>query len=152
MKLFKYKRGIHIQVGFTYPCWPLKGEDSATVSSVVCPMLYFWSYLVSESCLTLLQPHGLYPASLLCPWNFSGQNTGVGCHFLLQRIFSTQGSNPGLLHWQADPLPLSRQGSPCCVFRLLLIPCDHIFRASWKVKFFKAIGFEYINAFFFSQR
>ena len=38
------------------------------------------------------------------------------------------------------------QGSPCCVFSLLLILCDHIFRASWKVKFF---GFEYINAFFF---
>ena len=31
-----------------------------------------------------LRPHGLYPARLLCPWDFSGKNTGVGCHFLLQ--------------------------------------------------------------------
>ena len=31
---------------------------------------------------------------------------------LLQGIFPTQGSNPCLLHWQADPLPLSHQGSP----------------------------------------
>ena len=31
-----------------------------------------------------LQPHGLYPARLLCPWNFPGKNTGVDCHFLLQ--------------------------------------------------------------------
>ena len=38
-----------------------------------------------------------------------GQNTGVGCHALLQRIFPTQGSNPCLLHllrWQADSLPV----------------------------------------------
>ena len=36
----------------------------------------------------------------------------VGCHFLLQGILPTQGSNPHLLHWQADSLPLSHQGSP----------------------------------------
>jgi len=35
---------------------------------------------------------------LLCPWDSSGQNTGVGCHFLLQEIFMTQESNWGLLH------------------------------------------------------
>ena len=44
---------------------------------------------------------------LLCQWNFPGKNTGVGCHFLLQGIFPTQGSNPHLLHWQADTLSLS---------------------------------------------
>ena len=43
-------------------------------------------------------------------WDFSGKNTGVGCHFLLQRIFSTQRSNLHLLHWQADSLSLSHQG------------------------------------------
>ena len=31
-----------------------------------------------------LWPHGLQPARLLCPWDFPGKNTGVGCHFLLQ--------------------------------------------------------------------
>ena len=35
---------------------------------------------------------------LLRPWEFLGKTTGVGCHFLLQGIFPTQGSNPGLLH------------------------------------------------------
>ena len=29
----------------------------------------------------------------LCPWHFPGKNTGVGCYFLLQGIFPTQGSN-----------------------------------------------------------
>ena len=43
------------------------------------------------------------------PWNFPGKNTGVGCHFLLQGIFPTQGLNPCLLHWQLDSLPLCRQ-------------------------------------------
>ena len=33
-----------------------------------------------------------------CPWDFPGKNTGVGCHFLLQEIFLTQGLNLGLLH------------------------------------------------------
>ena len=35
-------------------------------------------------------------------WDFPGRNTGVGRHFLLQEIFPIRGSNPGLLHWQAD--------------------------------------------------
>ena len=33
-----------------------------------------------------------------CPWDSPGKNTGVGCHALLQGIFPTQGSNPGLPH------------------------------------------------------
>ena len=39
-----------------------------------------------------------------------GKNTGVGCHFLLQRIFLTQ--ELGLLHWQVGPLPLRHWASP----------------------------------------
>ena len=35
---------------------------------------------------------------LFHPWDFQGKSTGVGCHFLLQGIFPTQGSNPGLSH------------------------------------------------------
>ena len=40
----------------------------------------------------------LQPSGLLCPWDFSGKNTGVGCHLLLQGIFPNQGSNPSLLY------------------------------------------------------
>ena len=57
---------------------------------------------------------------LLCPWNFPGKNTGVGCHALLQGIFPTQGSNPHLfrrLHWQACSLPLVPPGKPIELFR-----------------------------------
>ena len=41
-----------------------------------------------------------------------GKSTKVGCHFLLQGVFPTQGSNPNLLHWQVASLPPSHLGSP----------------------------------------
>ena len=44
-------------------------------------------------------------------WDFPGKNTGASCHFLLQGIFPTRGSNPHLLHWQVGSLPLSHLGS-----------------------------------------
>jgi len=34
----------------------------------------------------------------LCPYAPPGNNTGMGCHFLLEEIIPTQGSNPHLLH------------------------------------------------------
>ena len=48
-----------------------------------------------------------------CPWDSPGKNTGVGCHFILQGIFLTQESNPGLLHCRPILYHLSHQGSPC---------------------------------------
>ena len=54
-----------------------------------------------------LQHHGLYS-----PWNFPDQNTGVGTLSLLQGIFPTQGSNPGLLHCRRILYQLSHKGSP----------------------------------------
>ena len=56
-------------------------------------MLLFSCYVVSNSS----QPYGLWPARLLCPWDSPGKNTIVGCHFLLQGIFPTQGLNLLLL-------------------------------------------------------
>ena len=44
-----------------------------------------------------LRPHGLGHTRLLCPWDSPGTNTRVDCHFLLQGIFPTQGSNPRLM-------------------------------------------------------
>ena len=58
--------------------------------------------VVSDS----LRSHGLYN-----PWNSPGQNTGVGSRSLLQEIFPTQGSNPGLLYCRWILYQLSHQGS-----------------------------------------
>ena len=48
---------------------------------------------------------------------FSGKNTGVGCHFLLQGIFPTRGSS---LHWHVGSLPLAPPGKPIWLNRSLL--------------------------------
>ena len=45
-----------------------------------------------------LRPYGLSPTRILCPWDSPGKNIGGGSCYLLQGIFPTQGSNPGLLH------------------------------------------------------
>ena len=58
-----------------------------------------------------VQPHSLGPTRLLHPWDSPGESTGVGCHFLLQGIFPTQGSNPSLLHCRQTLYPLNHQGS-----------------------------------------
>ena len=63
----------------------------------------------SESCSVTsnsFQPHGLYS-----PWHSPGQNAGVERLSLLQRIFPTQGSNPGLLHCRQILYQLSHKGS-----------------------------------------
>ena len=85
--------------------------------------------IVSDS----LRSHGLQPARLLCPWDSLGQNTGVGCHFLLQGIFLTQRLNPGLLcllNWQESSLTL---GSPrtCRLCYLLLLNYKYFCFQRW---------------------
>ena len=60
-------------------------------------------------------------------WDFPAKNIGVGCHFLLQGIILTEGSNPCLLHWQVGSLPLSQQGNPHTVSRVLEIKSIFIF-------------------------
>ena len=46
-----------------------------------------------QLCLAACNPVDCGPPGSLCPWNFPGKNTGVGCHALLQGFFLTQGSN-----------------------------------------------------------
>ena len=59
-----------------------------------------------QSCLFVT----LWTVALLCPWNSPGKNPGVDCYALLQGIFPTQGSNPGLPHCRQIPYQLSHKG------------------------------------------
>ena len=69
----------------------------------------FWSESESFSVVS----DSLWPLDYIySPWNSSGQNTRVGSLSLLQGIFPTQGSNPGLPHCRWIPYQLSHQGSP----------------------------------------
>ena len=67
------------------------------------PALYKFWLLFSHSVVSNSATPWLQPARLLCLWDFPFKNAGVGCHFLLQEIFPTNGSNPCLLHWQELP-------------------------------------------------
>ena len=64
----------------------------------------FLSCFVTKLCPTLCDPTDYSPPGS-SPWDFPGKNTGGGCHFLLQGIFSTQGLNPCLLHWLSSKEP-----------------------------------------------
>ena len=89
-----------------------------------------------HSCPTFCDP-GLKSTRLCCPWDSLGKNTGMGCHFLLQGIFPTQGSNLhllSLLDWQVDSLPLSHLGSPSTLFVVGQSPsCVQLFATSWTI-------------------
>ena len=101
--------------------------------------------VVSDS----LRPHGLQSTTLLRPWDFPGTSTGVGCHFLLQRIFPIQGSNPGLPHCRQMLCHLSHQGRYNCNttelfliwFFFLLLNLNCTFLSGYNVQF-------YINLFY----
>ena len=76
----------------------------------IVPQIYIFMKVnvsISQSCLTLC-----HPMDWALPWNSPGKNTGVGCHSFLQGIFSTQGSNLGVLHCRQLLSHLSHQGSP----------------------------------------
>ena len=81
-------------------------NDKSTSELCVCVCVCVNSVMSNS-----LWPHGLWPARILCPWDFPGKNTGVGCPFLLQEIFPTQGLNPGLPHCRQTLYLLSHQGS-----------------------------------------
>ena len=95
------KIGLGFQPGTLSSTVPTRGPEG-----MCCAVL---SRSVMSSSLPL---HGLQLTRLLCPWDFPGKNTGVGCHAHLQGVFPTQGSNQGLPHCRRILYQLSHQGSP----------------------------------------
>ena len=79
------------------PSWVSKGLSSVLLNTSMC---------VSHSIMSdSLQPHGLEPTRLLCPWDSPGKNTGVGSYFLLQGNLPDPGIKPGSPALQVDSLP-----------------------------------------------
>ena len=66
----------------------------------------------AQQSLTLCSPMDCSPPGSSGHWNFLGKNIGVGCHFLLQGIFWTQGLNLCFLHWQVDCYTTAPPGKP----------------------------------------
>ena len=92
---------------------------SFTISQSLLKFMSIESVMLSHHliiCCPLLLLPSIFPSiRVLRPWNFSGKSTGVGCQFLLQGIFPTQGLNPGLPHCRQTLYLLSHQGSPGCL-------------------------------------
>ena len=81
----KYTEAVNTVLWIT-----LRTATNAQILMLITVMCAVLSHSVmSDSWL----PFRLLPTRLLCLWDFSGKNTRVGCHFLLQEIFPTQGSN-----------------------------------------------------------
>ena len=70
---------------------------------------------VSRSCSVM--SNSLRLPGLYSPWDSPGQDTGMGSCSLLQGIFPTQGSNPGLPHCRRILYQLSHQGSPLLYYK-----------------------------------
>ena len=93
-------------------------EEIATHSSILAWKIYPDIFIkvkvksLSRSWL-FATPWIVACTKLLHPWDFQGKSTGVVCHSLLQGIFPTQGSNPGLSHCRQTLYCLSHQGSRC---------------------------------------
>ena len=102
---------------------PVRGQLMRGCSALLLLLLLNHS-VVSDSSAA---PMGCSPPGL-CPWGSLGKNAGVRHHCLLQGIFSTQGSNLHLLHWQLASLALNYQG--------ILTPCLHVARSSSPFFFF----------------
>ena len=85
-------KGFHFQTKYDggIEWWPMKLESS----------LFFWilpthvHHAHSLGCVQLFATHGLQPASIFCPWDSPGKNTGMGCHFLLQGNLPNSGTEP----------------------------------------------------------
>ena len=88
------------------------------------------------------------PVGLFCPWDFPG-STRVGCHFLLQGIFQTQGSNLSLLHWQADSLPQSHLESPLLLHLIFFLVMNRILvTKGWLFAYPQAVCFYLLPSHF----
>ena len=89
-----------------------------------------------------LQNSGLLTDRLLWPWDFPGKNTEVGCHFPLQGIFPTQGSNPHLC--------------VSCIGRWILYHCatwdDLVSKHVFLYQIYKIYKFFLISSYIFEQQ
>ena len=96
--------------------FPKRQVKQHNMFSMVSDIYYVFNITVKSVSYSVvldsLRPNGLWPAKLLCLWISPGKNIGIGCLFLLQGIFPTQGSNPGLPHCRRILYQMSHKGSP----------------------------------------
>ena len=114
-QVYSKVRVTHIHVStlfqFLFPFSLLQNIEQSSLGYTVGLVIIYVKYVVIQllTHVRLLGYHGLQLTRLLCSWDFPGKNTGVVCHFLLQRIFPTQGWNLDLLYCRQSLYRLSYQ-------------------------------------------
>ena len=91
--------------------WTIKNFISSDSKWKVLPIFLLKVKVKSLSRVQLFATPWTVPVRLLHPWDFPRKITGVRCDFLLQGIFPTQESNPGLLHCRQTLYLLSHRGA-----------------------------------------
>ena len=86
--------------------------QARTLEWVAISLFYAYCVLSCINCVQLFAAPWTIAHQFPLPWEFPGKNTGVGCRFLLQGNFLTQGSNPSLPHCRQTLYCLNYQGSP----------------------------------------
>ena len=121
LKLKSPQYPVRVRIGqnhFLQPLWknltsPHKCSLDIRLFKTHIPGLYLKTVCVNHSVVSdSLQPHGLYPARLLCPWDSPGKNTGVSCHSLSPGNPPNPGIKPKSPALQADFLPSEPPGKP----------------------------------------
>ena len=93
--------------------WTIENKNALAMNliSVGCKLDFLELFILPPQTFNMIRKHTknqlwvlnhvrfqrLQPIRLLCPWDFPCKNTGMGCHFLFQGIFPTQGLNPHIL-------------------------------------------------------
>ena len=106
----------------------------------------------AQSCLILCSAMDCSLPGSSVHRHFQSGRPGVGCHFLLQGMLSTQGSNPcllDLLHWQVDSLPQCHLGRPSHSIWYVLVEVMEFqlsYSKSWKMMLWKCCT-QYLSKF-----
>ena len=95
------------------------------------PRSWFIWVSITQLCPTFFDPTDCGPPGSSVHGDYPGNNTGMGCHFFLQGIFPTQGSNPHLLHcrwilyhsatWETSPKVLEHRLNSCALAQAQLL-------------------------------
>ena len=94
-----------------YSSWGHKESDTTKVTQhVACVRVCVYRYVLSHVLFCgPMNPHGSFVLGIFQAWELGN---GMGCHFFLQGMFPTQGSNLRLLLWQVGSFPLAPPGKP----------------------------------------
>ena len=104
---------------------PVIQQSDSVIHIYICVCVCVCVCLVAQSCLTLCDSMNCSLPDSSLHGDPPGKNTGVGCHALLQGIFPTQRSNPGLPHCRQTLYCLSHQKKNECV---CVYVCIHLFK------------------------